>query len=401
MLPKFKVRKIFLAQHAFSILFITLVVLLPGGVFAMSRLSSEITSLRSDKQKLETELATTKQMLSEAQAQIETLKNEDLRKTNQQVRDEITKLKGTYTRAYNTYKDILSIRDRSGRSGPLESLFATILNNLAKDDLKNAEDDLKKLADAITKEETRLATVVVIAANVPEIQAAPGSGYRRQKVVIDGNAFQVDVVAADLGLTRIIVDTASDSTCRQDCPVLPLATYVSRSGAFAGINGTYFCPETYPECADRKNSFDYLVMNKNKVYFNSDMNIYSTVPAVIFSGSSVRYVGQTLEWGRDTGPDAVISNRPLLVLGKNIALGATEAKENIKGPRSFVGNTGTTAYIGVVRSATLAEAAKVLQTMGVENALNLDDGGSSALWSGGYKLGPGRNIPNAVLFVRK
>lgn len=398
---KFKLEKSFLIHHTSRILLIALVILLPAGALAYNKLSTDISTLLSDKQRLETELATTKQMLSEAQAQIETLKNEDLRKTNQQVRDEIASLKSTYTRAYNTYKSVLSIRDRAGHFGPLESLFATIMNNLAKDDLKNAEVNLKKLADDIAKEDARLATVVTIATNVPGIQAAPGSGYRRQKVVVDGNEWQVDVIAADLSSTRIIVDTASDSTCRQDCPVLPLATYVSRSGAFAGINGTYFCPDTYPDCADRKNSFDYLVMNKNKVYFNSDMNVYSTVPAVIFSGSSVRYVGQALEWGRDTGVDAVLSNRPLLVRDKNVSLGPTEAKENIKGPRSFVGNTGTTVYIGVVRSATLAEAAKVLQIMGVENALNLDDGGSAALWSGGYKLGPGRNIPNALLFVRK
>ena len=44
---------------------------------------------------------------------------------------------------------------------------------------------------------------------------------------------------------------------------------------------------------------------------------------------------------------------------------------------------------------------QVLKAMGLENALNLDSGGSVALWSGGYKAGPGRNIPNAILFVRK
>ncbi|PIV01360.1 hypothetical protein COS55_02195 [Candidatus Shapirobacteria bacterium CG03_land_8_20_14_0_80_40_19] len=29
-----------------------------------------------------------------------------------------------------------------------------------------------------------------------------------------------------------------------------------------------FCPSTYPQCADKKNLFDTLLMNKNKVYFN-------------------------------------------------------------------------------------------------------------------------------------
>ena len=61
--------------------------------------------------------------------------------------------------------------------------------------------------------------------------------------------------------------------------------------------------------------------------------------------------------------------------------------------------TGNIAYIGVVFNATVAEAAHVIHALGIENALNLDSGGSTALWSGGYKVGPGRNIPNAVLFV--
>jgi hypothetical protein len=42
-----------------------------------------------------------------------------------------------------------------------------------------------------------------------------------------------------------------------------------------------------------------------------------------------------------------------------------------------------------------------MKAMGMENALNLDNGGSTALWSGGYKVGPGRDLPNVILFVGK
>ena len=49
----------------------------------------------------------------------------------------------------------------------------------------------------------------------------------------------------------------------------------------------------------------------------------------------------------------------------------------------------------------MGESARTMKTLGMENAMNLDEGGSTALWSGGYKLGPGRNIPNAILFVRR
>ena len=237
----------------------------------------------------------------------------------------------------------------------------------------------------------------VVANNTP-----PGAGYSRQNVNADGRNFLVSVVAADLGSTKVIVDTASESDCSNDCPVLPLADYVSRNGAYAGVNGSYFCPATYPSCAGKTNSFDTLLMNKNKKYFNSDNNVYSTVPAVIFGGSWIRFVSRSLEWGRDSGVDGVIANYPLLILGGQVVYGGdSDPKHQSKGNRSFVATKGSTVYIGVVHSSTLSESAKVLQTLGMQDALNLDDGGSTALWSGGYKVGPGRNLPNAVLFVSK
>ena len=59
-------------------------------------------------------------------------------------------------------------------------------------------------------------------------------------------------------------------------------------------------------------------------------------------------------------------------------------------------------YIGVVHNATVAEVAHVLKTLGLDGALNLDSGGSTALWyNGRYIDGPGRNIPDAILFLRK
>ncbi len=231
----------------------------------------------------------------------------------------------------------------------------------------------------------------------------PGSGFAIQTVSVDGQNFKVAIVAADLNSTRVIVDTASESDCAMDCPVLSLGDYASRNGAWAGINGSYFCPADYASCADKKNSFDTLLMNKDKRYFNSDNNVYSTVPAAIFSAGSARFVGQSLEWGRDTGVDSVIANYPLLVAGGNVNF--TEAPNEPKfggaASRTFIANKGNMVYIGIVYGASMGQSAKVLQAMGMDGALNLDQGGSTALWSGGYKAGPGRNIPNAVLFVRR
>lgn len=231
----------------------------------------------------------------------------------------------------------------------------------------------------------------------------PGSGYSRQNVSVEGQTFLVSIIAADLNSTKVIVDTVSDSDCSNNCPVLSLADYVNRNGAFAGINGAYFCPAEYPSCAGKTNSFDTLLMNKNKHYFNSDNNVYSTVPAVIFSAGSARFVSQSLQWGRDTGVDSVIANYPLLVTGGNINFTENpgEPKFGGKAARTFIAAKGNIVYIGIVHGASMSDSAKVLKALGMGDALNLDQGGSTALWFGGYKAGPGRNIPNAILFVTR
>jgi exopolysaccharide biosynthesis protein len=98
----------------------------------------------------------------------------------------------------------------------------------------------------------------------------------------------------------------------------------------------------------------------------------------------------------------MISNYPLLVSNSNVSFaGDDDPKKGSKGNRSFVAQKGNTIYIGVVYNATVAESGRVMKVMGMENALNLDSGGSTTLWSGGYKVGPGRDIPNAILFVSK
>lgn len=335
-------------------------------------------------------------------AELTKLQSDDQYKRNEALQKDIKQIETTYTQTVTVYEALLDLKVIAKDTKKLDAAFADILTLLAKRDYAAANTQLTLLRSNIKTEHDKIASSFVIPANVAQSNAPPGSGFSRQSVSVDIGTYLVDIVAADMGSTRIIVDTASDGTCAKDCPVLSLGDYVSRSGAFAGINGSYFCPADYPSCADKKNSFDTLLMNKNKVYFNSDNNVYSTVPAVIFLGGSMRFVGRSLDWGRDTGVDGVIANQPLLLSGGNITFGGgSDPKQGSKGSRSFVGNKGSTAYIGVVHNATVAEVAHVLKTLGLDGALNLDSGGSTALWSGGYKVGPGRGIPNAILFVRK
>lgn len=334
--------------------------------------------------------------------QLNDLQQEDQYVKNKQLAFDIGAIESTYTNTVAAYEDLLNLKDVSRDTKKFDAVFADILSLLAKRDYKAAATKLTSLRADISTEQQKIAATFTIPANVPSSNAPPGSGYSRQTVNADIGMYLVDLIAADLGSTHVYVDTASGATCTNSCPVMSLGDYVARSGAYAGVNGSYFCPADYPSCAGKVNAFDTLLMNKNKAYFNSDNNVYSTVPAVIFGNGFVRFVGRSLEWGRDTGIDSMIANQPLLLSGGNIAFGGNgDPKMGSKGSRGFVGNRGNTVFIGVVHNVTVAESAHVLKALGMENALNLDSGGSVALWSGGYKVGPGRNIPNAILFVKK
>ena len=361
-----------------------------------------IVALEVNQKKLQQQKLDFNKRIETLQKELNDFKNQDQYKVNQELKKEIDNTKTTFTKAVSVYEELLDYKDNGGKNAKLDESFAKIISLLAKNDYLSAQTSLASISAQIKSEREKLAATFKVPENLPVVNIPPNAGYQRQKVQTDFGVFLVDIISADLNSTKVIVDTASDSNCADNCPVLSLADYVGRSGAFAGVNGSYFCPATYPQCANKKNSFDTLLMNKNKIYFNSDNNVYSTVPAAIFSGNSARFVTQSLEWGRDTGVDAVIANQPLLLLNGQIMFGGNDdPKQGSKGNRSFIGANGNTVYIGVVHNVIVAESARVLKALGINNALNLDDGGSTALWSGGYKVGPGRNLPNAVLLIRK
>jgi len=393
-----KSSKEFIKKHAIVLLTFPILILV------ILLLFFSLTIKKSDMQNslLENKLKLT-------QAKLDKLKNEDQYKINQGLKKNIDNIQTSYKTSVDLYERILDLKAQKVNTNDLDKEFAQSLEYLYKLNYSSASATLAILQAGVKKEEALLivptqapnqapsAPQNVVANNTP-----PSSGFSIQSVSADSGTFTVEIVAADLNSTKVIVDTASDSDCSNNCPTLSLADYVSRSGAFAGINGSYFCPAEYPSCAGKTGSFDTLLMNKNKVYFNSSNNVYSTNPAVIFSGNSARFVGQALEWGRDTGVDAVLSNYPLLVSGGNVSYsGGGDPKFAPKGPRDFVAVKGNMVYIGIVLNASMEDSAHVLKAMGMDNALNLDEGGSTALWAGGYKAGPGRNIPNAILFVHK
>ena len=400
---KIKIRRVsvsklnlFLKSHILtSSIFFSLI------VFAALLISILVLNLNSQSRKNSQNL----NKLNQVQLKLNKLQNENQYKINQSLKKNIDNIQTSYRTSVDLYQRILDLKAQNQDTKELDKEFAQSLEYLYNLNYASASATLKALTQDVEKDEAALIVPTSSpnsSQNVAASNTPPASGFSVQSVSTDNGNFTVEIVAADLNSTRVIVDTASDSDCSNNCPTLPLSDYVSRSGAFAGINGSYFCPAEYPSCAGKTGSFDTLLMNKNKVYFNSSNNVYSSNPAVIFYGNTSRFVGQALEWGRDSGVDMVLSNYPLLVSGGNIVYsGGGDPKFTPKGPRDFIAVKGSMVYIGVILNASMEDSAHVLKALGMDNALNLDEGGSTALWDGGYKAGPGRNIPNAILFVRK
>lgn len=369
-------------------------------------------------QQFQQQVTQVQERLSDTQQQLDQLKSVDQYQRNEELQARIQAIESNYVEAVELYEKLDDFEVQRIDTATQKTEFAKILRNLADQNYQAAEKQLVQVNQELNAAQAKIAAdqqaaLLASQAAAPADLTTPGqpstanntppaNGYSRQVVAANGSQYTVSLVAGDLGSTRVIVDTASGSNCANDCPVLSVADYAARNGAYAGVNGTYFCPASYPSCAGKTNSYDLLVMNKDKTYFNSDNNVYSVNPGVVFSDGSIRFLGAMSGWGRDTGPTGVLSNYPLLVSGGNVTFGGDDdPKKGSRGNRSFVANKGNTVYIGVAHNVTVAESALALQALGMENALNLDSGGSTALWAGGYKVGPGRNIPNAILFVQK
>jgi hypothetical protein len=342
--------------------------------------------------------------LDKTRRELNNLKNQDQLKINEKLKIDIKTTNDAFGKTLKAYEGIIDLKAQKQDTKDLDKSYAQIIEYLADLNYSSGSALLTQLNNDIVKKNTAIAATQTSGASQTATvnNSPPGNGYSFQAVKTDAGTFNVAIIAADLNSTKVVIDTASESDCSNNCPVMNLGEYVSRSGAYAGINGPFFCPADYPSCAGKTNSFDTLLMNKNKHYFNSDNNKYSTVPLAYFVGNTMGIRGQSLEWGRDTGVDAVVANFPLYISNGNNAFGgSSDPKINNKGTRTFVANKGNFAYIGIIYNASSADAAGVLKALGMENALGLDQGGSTALWFNGYKAGPGRGLPSALLFVRK
>jgi hypothetical protein len=210
----------------------------------------------------------------------------------------------------------------------------------------------------------------------------------------------------DLSSTRVITDTANDNDCGNNCPVTNLQTFVTRNGGNFGINGTYFCPSTYPDCSSKTNSFDFPVYNTRLGHWINGGNLFWNSRSIIyFDGSGGHYLQNAKDFSG--GLTAGIVNHPGLLNGGNVQIDENQSglsdKQKARGTKLGIGLMGQNKVIVMVgKNVTMREFALLFKEKGATDALNLDVGGSLAVYSGGrYVYGPGRDIPNAVIFANK
>ncbi|QQS60243.1 phosphodiester glycosidase family protein [Candidatus Falkowbacteria bacterium] len=236
------------------------------------------------------------------------------------------------------------------------------------------------------------------------------STYQRRSVNSSLGVFTVDIITIDLSNPRLKIKTlaASDTNCPSNCPAKSLASYYFGVKGFAGINGTYF-----DTSVSKRNYYFFPIYDSvKKVFINADQLKYPTTgPIMAFDTNNKFYYFKDsrefksvadFEQNTHSTLQAAFGNKPRLIeqsLNYLIDWEVDEKQRTVKTLRNAIGYANNKLYLVVAHKATVADLGEIMISLGVEYAINLDGGGSSALmYDGEYILGPGRNIPNAIIF---
>jgi hypothetical protein len=237
------------------------------------------------------------------------------------------------------------------------------------------------------------------------VSGPPGAGYSSITVATEKGNFSASVLSIDLNSARMITDTGNDGDCGSGCVTISLQNYVNRNGGFAGVNGTYFCPAAYPECAGKTDSYDFPVYNTRLGHWINGGNLFWNSRAIFYTdGSGAHYLQNSS--GFSGGLSAGIVNYPGLVSGGVVQIDDNQSglsdKQKAVGTKVGIGlRDAKNVMIVIGRNVNMQQFAYVFKALGAQGALNLDTGGSTALYyNGKYLAGPGRNIPNAIIFAR-
>ncbi len=302
---------------------------------------------------------------------------------------------------YELYGDFEAKVKRNENSG-LETEES--LSSIDKWGQKIIDQEFEGLVEEIAEENSKLdESYDKYLATLPPPPPPPSSGYTYITVQTEKGSHGVYLIKVALSGVRVKTVAASSGDCSDNCPTKPLHEYVSENGGFAGMNGAYFCPPDYSSCGGKVNSFDYALYHSSRgKWINKDALSWNKTGLFTFRGSSFKFYKKSNEYGGDS-VDAGVSNYPSLLKNGEVVVkdGDLTSYQKIKGTRGALGMGNENLYLAIITSATVEEAAYAMRALGAKHALNLDGGGSSAMYiDGRYVVGPGRSLPSALVLTR-
>ena len=315
---------------------------------------------------------------------------------------------------YSAYQDTVLLLERNNAAGLDTSAISDQLDNwgtmFLDQEFDTLNESLTSAQETLESQHTEyLASLPTPTPTpIPPTSAPappPAAGYSYQNVATSRGTFGTYVIKLSSSGTTVKTVAANNTDCDNNCPNKSLAQYVSENGGYAGIHGTYFCPPDYAQCSGKTYSYDYPLFDSNtKSWRNENALKWNNLGLMTFNGGSLAYAGMNNAYGGGGGLTAGISNFPMLVQGGNIVVNnynIDSYQATAKGARGAIGTGGGYIYLAIASGATVPDMAHVMKALGADNALNLDGGGSSALYiAGSYKVGPGRSLPNAIVLVR-
>jgi hypothetical protein len=248
------------------------------------------------------------------------------------------------------------------------------------------------------------------------IDAADGASYEYRKVITAAGAFDTHIITLDRKRYRMKTLVAAAADCTDQCAAKPLSDYAKQLSAGIAIHGSYFCPPDYADCAGKTYSFLWPIFDSaNRQMRNSDNIKFHEAPIIAAYGDGrLAYYRRAnayaslaaFEAAYASPIEAAMANYPGLVENGSVIVETEprleEGQRTVKGTRGAIGFNQDKIFLVVAKSATVIDLAGIMLSLGAADALNLDGGGSAAVLFGGvYKIGPGRLLPNAIVFTKQ
>jgi len=248
------------------------------------------------------------------------------------------------------------------------------------------------------------------------IDSVSASTYVFQTVSTTRGNFDAHVVTLDRASFQMKTLNAGTGDCENNCSAITLADLANRVGAEVGIHGTYFCPPDYGSCAAEINSYNGPLYDSVTGYLHNPMDVFYHLAPMIAESSNGQLVyysqapqfSSIASFGQVYGSPlhSAIANYPGLINNSAVIVESEDRLENSMrtnlAPRGAIGWNQDNYILVIAPSATVVDLAYIMKELGATHAMNLDGGGTSALLYGGaYKVGPGRLLPNAIVFTER